>query len=130
MCVCARAVMSDSVSILGELDFGRPRLSSPPAAALAGNQLLFTGARFSPKNPVGCQDRQSRMRNQSPWPKMGPSRGARYVSEQSLAVQEVGVVFQTADVSGSWCFAAGSVCSFKDSAAPRASSLVCNYSQW
>lgn len=61
--------MSDSVSILGKLDFGRPRLSSPPAAALAGNQLLFTGERFSPKNPVGCWDTQSRMRNPSLWPK-------------------------------------------------------------
>lgn len=36
-----------TVSIFGKLDFWWPHLSSPSGAALAGNQLLFTGEQFS-----------------------------------------------------------------------------------
>lgn len=47
--------MSDTVSILGELDFGRPRRASPPAAALAGNQLLFMGNDSPLKTQLAAQ---------------------------------------------------------------------------
>lgn len=52
--IASKRLMVDSVSIFGKLDSEWPHQFSPPGAALAGNQLLFTGEQFSPKNPVGC----------------------------------------------------------------------------
>lgn len=63
-CVCVRAracmrVCAESWLFLfwESWTLGALAFSPPRAAALAGNQLLFTADRFSPKNPLGCWDK-------------------------------------------------------------------------
>lgn len=82
LCVCVLSRLT-AFSILGELDFACPLLPSPPAAALwQVTSCCFTGERFSPKDPVGCRDSQSRMINRRPWPKKPPWRCAACVWAQ------------------------------------------------
>lgn len=90
---------SDSVSILGELDFACPLLPSPPAAALwQVTSCCFTGERFSPKDPVGCRDAQSRMINRR------LVCGPKSLPGDVLVVfgRSDWRVFHAADVSGCW----------------------------